>query len=264
MDNELVIINENGEKVSCDILFSFDCTATDKSYLVYTDNSRDNEGNVAVHASIYYPYKHDGKLYPIETEFEWQIIEVMLEKLQESIRKGKDYNEVYKEIGEAVDLLFKENRKYKVELKVHSKEDEFLGTVYVEGNNGRFVIGANSLCDLWMKDCPEIDVIEFLCEYKDGILMVADISDHHNLIGTKLMDKKVLYSVNDKETIHVNDKYSIEVNYVVKVDKKERMIKEVNTLDYQANYIGDLDIDVYAQDIVNPKISNRMLIDDFL
>lgn len=264
MSRSLVIRNEQGKKVSCDILFSFDCAVTEKSYLVYTDNSKDDKGNVKVMASIYYPNEKDGNLYPIETDFEWKMIEVILDKLSECVYECEDINDIYKEVGEAVELFFEENKKYQVELKVFSYEEGFLGEVCIEGKDGKFVIGSNQLCDIWMKNCSGIDGIEFLCEYKDGLLMIADISNHLNFINMELMDKKIIYPLNDKDTVQIDLKYSIDVNYITKIDKIERISKEVDPLNYKANYIGDLNLDVYAYNREEPKISNRVLIDNFL
>jgi len=80
------VINDKGEKIECEVLFTFDSDETKKSYMVYTDNTLDESGNTKVYASIYED-KEDGetKLLPIETEKEWKIIETILEKLQEGI-----------------------------------------------------------------------------------------------------------------------------------------------------------------------------------
>ena len=85
--NTFKIINDNGEEIICDVLFTFDSEETKKSYIVYTDNSRDAEGNVQVFASIYDPNQEDQKLEPITTEQEWKVIETILNTLQEEIKK---------------------------------------------------------------------------------------------------------------------------------------------------------------------------------
>ena len=90
LENTFKIINDDGEEVMCDVLFTFDSEETKKSYIVYTDNSRDAEGNVQVFASIYDPNKEDQKLEPIQTEQEWKVIETILNTLQEEIKKKID------------------------------------------------------------------------------------------------------------------------------------------------------------------------------
>ena len=86
-NNTFKVINNEGKEVTCDILFTFDSEGTKKSYIVYTDNSKDEEGNVQVFASIYDPTQQNPKLEPIESEQEWKIIETILNTLQEEIKK---------------------------------------------------------------------------------------------------------------------------------------------------------------------------------
>ncbi len=90
LENTFKIINDNGEEVLCDVLFTFDSEETKKSYIVYTDNSKDEEGNIQVFASIYDPSKEDQKLEAIKTEEEWKVIETILNTLQEEIKKKID------------------------------------------------------------------------------------------------------------------------------------------------------------------------------
>ena len=86
-NNTFKVINEEGREIVCDILFTFDSEETNKSYIVYTDNSKDEAGNIQVFASIYDPKQESPKLEPIETEQEWKIIETILNTLQEEIKK---------------------------------------------------------------------------------------------------------------------------------------------------------------------------------
>ena len=85
--NSFKVINDQGQEIVCDVLFTFDSEETNKSYIVYTDNSTDAEGNVQVFASIYDPKQENPKLDPIETDAEWKIIETILNTLQEEIKK---------------------------------------------------------------------------------------------------------------------------------------------------------------------------------
>lgn len=86
-NNTITVINDEGMEIKCDVLFTFDSDETGKSYIVYTDNSKDERGNVQVFASIYDPESEETKLQPIETEKEWKVIETILETLQEEIKK---------------------------------------------------------------------------------------------------------------------------------------------------------------------------------
>ena len=88
---KIKITNDLGEELVCDVLFTFDSDETNKSYIVYTDNTLDENRNIKVYASIFDPNDDNTKLEPIETEKEWKIIENILETLQEEAKK--DTNE---------------------------------------------------------------------------------------------------------------------------------------------------------------------------
>ena len=79
------VLDENGRETKCEALFTFDSEETGKSYIVYTDNSVDEDGNTQVFASIYNPDSDEQRLMPIETEKEWKITEIILEELQAGI-----------------------------------------------------------------------------------------------------------------------------------------------------------------------------------
>ncbi|MBQ8891414.1 MAG: DUF1292 domain-containing protein [Bacilli bacterium] len=91
--NTFTVINDEGREILCNVLFTFDSDETKKSYIVYTDNTKDNEGNIKVYASIYDPKSMDNmELLPIETEKEWKVIETILESIQEEIRNQTSGN----------------------------------------------------------------------------------------------------------------------------------------------------------------------------
>jgi len=72
---KIIVKNIDGEDVECDILFTFDSETNDKSYIVYTDNTKDELGNTKVYANTYNKDKDNGDLGIIETDEEWAIIE---------------------------------------------------------------------------------------------------------------------------------------------------------------------------------------------
>ena len=84
------VINNEGKEVTCNVLFTFDSDETKKSYIVYTDNSKDANGNVQVYASIFDPNDPNTKLEPIETEKEWKVIETILSTIQEEVKNKKE------------------------------------------------------------------------------------------------------------------------------------------------------------------------------
>jgi len=91
--NSFSMIDENGNEIIYDVLFTFESDETKKNYIVYTDNSRDENGNIQVYASIYDPEDPKSKLEAITTDKEWKVIETILETLQEEVRKKQENNE---------------------------------------------------------------------------------------------------------------------------------------------------------------------------
>lgn len=80
------IFDENGTGIECEVLFTFDSEETGKNYIVYTDNTQDEEGNTKVYASIYHP-EDSTKLEPITTDKEWKIVSVVLDEVMAEARK---------------------------------------------------------------------------------------------------------------------------------------------------------------------------------
>ena len=79
------IVNDKGEEIECEILFTFDSDKKKKSYIVYTDNTTDEDGSIWVFASVFDPTGTNPDLLPIETEKEWLVIENILASVQEKI-----------------------------------------------------------------------------------------------------------------------------------------------------------------------------------
>ena len=86
------VVNDEGKEVECEALFTFESEETNKNYIVYTDNTLDEEGNTKVYASIYNPDQDETKLLPIETDKEWKIIETILDELQNEVSKSEGEN----------------------------------------------------------------------------------------------------------------------------------------------------------------------------
>ncbi len=90
--NSFTLIDENGNETIYDVLFTFESEETHKNYIVYTDNTKDSEGNIEVYASTYDPNDPHSKLEAIETDKEWKVIETILSTLQEEVRKKANQN----------------------------------------------------------------------------------------------------------------------------------------------------------------------------
>lgn len=80
-----IITNNKGEELTCNVLFTYDSEETNKSYIVFTDNSLDENGKIKVYANTYDPTGEDINLGQIETDKEWEVIEGLLSSLQEKI-----------------------------------------------------------------------------------------------------------------------------------------------------------------------------------
>ena len=91
--NTFSMIDENGNEVVYDVLFTFESDETKKNYIAYTDQTKDENGNIQVYASIYDPNNPNSKLEPIESDKEWKVIETILETLQEEIRNKQNNGE---------------------------------------------------------------------------------------------------------------------------------------------------------------------------
>ena len=76
------VMNDDGIEVECEVLFTFESDETKKNYIVYTDNTLDEDDNTKVFASIYNPDEEETVLQPIETDEEWAIIEKIRDALQ--------------------------------------------------------------------------------------------------------------------------------------------------------------------------------------
>ncbi|MCL1950230.1 MAG: DUF1292 domain-containing protein [Turicibacter sp.] len=82
-ENQLTVVDENGNELLMEILFTFDSDEYNKSYVVYYPagaENEDEEGNVDLHVSAYVPAADDegGELIPVETDAEWEMIEEVI------------------------------------------------------------------------------------------------------------------------------------------------------------------------------------------
>ena len=84
-ENTFKVIDKDGNEIEFEILFTFESDETNKNYMVYTDNTKDSEGNTKVYASVFKPDAEPLELLPVETEREWRIIETIIESITEEI-----------------------------------------------------------------------------------------------------------------------------------------------------------------------------------
>lgn len=92
-ENTFKVVDNDGNEIEFEVLFTFESDETKKNYMVYTDNTRDENGNVRVYASVFKPEAEPLELLPVETEREWKIIETILESIEEENKKNKEIEE---------------------------------------------------------------------------------------------------------------------------------------------------------------------------
>ncbi|CAM3818627.1 DUF1292 domain-containing protein [Mesobacillus zeae] len=82
-ENNITVVDENGNEQLCEVLFTFDSEEFGKSYVLYypIGAEEEDEEDIEIHASSFVPTEdgQDGELTPIETDEEWDMIEEMLE-----------------------------------------------------------------------------------------------------------------------------------------------------------------------------------------
>lgn len=86
-ENTFKVIDKDGKEIEFEILFTFESDETNKNYMVYTDNTKDENGNTKVYASVFKPDAEPLELLPVETEREWKIIETIITSITEENKK---------------------------------------------------------------------------------------------------------------------------------------------------------------------------------
>lgn len=76
--------NDKGQTKTYEIIFKFDSEETKKSYVVYTDHTKE-KGKTKVYANVYDKTGRSKELLPIDSEEEWNTIETFLSKLEVEI-----------------------------------------------------------------------------------------------------------------------------------------------------------------------------------
>lgn len=92
-EKTFTLMNAEGVETKYDVLFTFDSEDTEKSYIVYTDNTYDEEGNIQVYASTYDPNSEEMILREIKTDKEWKVIETILDTIQQELREKQGSSE---------------------------------------------------------------------------------------------------------------------------------------------------------------------------
>lgn len=70
---------QNNEEIICNIVLTFRDDNNGISYIVYTDGTKDENNNLEVYASRYKLENDNYILEDIENDYEWNLIDNMLE-----------------------------------------------------------------------------------------------------------------------------------------------------------------------------------------
>ncbi len=80
MNTKIYTTLENGKKIAYDIILTFKNKQTNKNYIVYTDNSYDQNNKLRIYAAIYNPTNNQYLGEPIESK-EWSDVITILDKI---------------------------------------------------------------------------------------------------------------------------------------------------------------------------------------
>ncbi|MHA6485767.1 DUF1292 domain-containing protein [Bacillus cabrialesii] len=79
-ENNITIVDDQGNEQLCEVLFTFENEEFGKSYVLYYPMEAKDDEEVEILASSFTPNEgsENGELYPIETDEEWDMIEETL------------------------------------------------------------------------------------------------------------------------------------------------------------------------------------------
>lgn len=86
-ENRLTFVDEDGNEILCEILFTFESKEFNKNYVLFYPVGGDDE-EIEVMAASYVPSEDgEGELQAIETEEEWAMIENVLDQFDEDFEE---------------------------------------------------------------------------------------------------------------------------------------------------------------------------------
>ena len=78
------VTDQSGSTVEYEILFTFDSDETKKSYIVFTDNTTDEDGSIVTYAATYDKTGESLELQDIDTDEDSNLIEHLLSNIEEA------------------------------------------------------------------------------------------------------------------------------------------------------------------------------------
>jgi uncharacterized protein YrzB (UPF0473 family) len=97
-ENQITIIDEEGNEQLCEVLFTFESEEFGKSYVLFTpvgDQDEDDEEGPEIFAYSFNPTDEggDGELNPIESDEEWDMVEEMLNTFYDELEEEDEDEE---------------------------------------------------------------------------------------------------------------------------------------------------------------------------
>lgn len=81
LEDEKITIQKDGKEVECDVLFTFDCDDTGKTYIGYTDGIVGENGRKNIYVSSFDPIIGTGKLDDITDPNELSMVQDVLAQI---------------------------------------------------------------------------------------------------------------------------------------------------------------------------------------
>ena len=81
IEDEKIVLDVDGKEVTYDVLFTFDCEDTMKSYIGYTDHSIAKNGRKNIYFSAYNPLNPKMELEEVTDEREIAMVNEVLEQI---------------------------------------------------------------------------------------------------------------------------------------------------------------------------------------
>ena len=80
-DNKIIVLDNDGNEVECQVLFVLKSNETNKNYIVYSDTIKNNNDEYYIHIGSFDPTCKTVKIKPIKNDKEWNTVSGILQKL---------------------------------------------------------------------------------------------------------------------------------------------------------------------------------------
>ena len=194
-----------------DILFTFDNAERTEKYIVYTDNSHDEEGNVQIFASKYIPGISREKLLPIDDDIERETVEGLFSyAMEQATNNNEKINEGDEDTEVKIDPF---NTLCYLAQAIGSSENNetsfILATTGKEDNEDMYGV---TLCGNFteLKTLLGYTMTSFAKKEKEKGTSVLDVYDMFSTI-----------TVNSVETVYTNEKLKREIERIVSEENKD-------------------------------------------